>query len=323
MNEKIDPVPVAYFIPPPPPQYVTMYRAIQEINLAMANRSEAAVLAVTGPLMRDMVAGCLEDVRTGGAAFMKRDRSKYGFYPGMQLYFLIHRLLPVEHHGIYIGNGLFLEVGGRLCGAYYLKKKSATNQCVGVSTLQWVNQRSWLSRKQPVGAVTFAGFDDSSVAVAVGRLERALYLLQTEGPVWNYDIVSKNCQHMSTMVSTGTCGFRTQVQTPIVPMRYLDTTYRTKENKKGCRSACRPAYTSVRGCRCTDAPGWWSGKCSVDPGHAYDTTGTCHDLWREQWKDRVDLTDPINTTTNLQGWCEQAGGRRKRPTPKRCSSMRQ
>lgn len=107
-----------------------------------------------------------------------------------------------EHHGIYIGYGVVLEVSAETCASNLRPHRGyAPNlkQCFGVSRLRNFGTAVGAGQK-PVFTILSA---DTGNAAIIDRFDRALELLREYDQGWDYNILTHNCQHATNMVVTG------------------------------------------------------------------------------------------------------------------------
>ena len=107
-----------------------------------------------------------------------------------------------EHHGIYLGYGVVLEVSAETCASNLRPHRGyAPNlkQCFGVSRLRNFGTAVGAGQK-PIFTILS---DDTRNEAVIERFDRALQLLREYREGWDYNILTHNCQHATNMVVTG------------------------------------------------------------------------------------------------------------------------
>lgn len=102
-----------------------------------------------------------------------------------------------EHHGIYVGYGVVLEVSAETCASNLLKRPRSQHlqQCFGVTRLSEFGKSVVTGQQQYHRILVSADYDE-----VIARFGRAIELLKKHEAGWDYDILRHNCQHATNIV---------------------------------------------------------------------------------------------------------------------------
>lgn len=131
----------------------------------------------------------------------------------------------IEHHGVYIGYDIVLEVAAETCATVVRGAASVAEnleQCLGVSMLSnfgahhadaTAKQRT-IYTLNPRARGTLAFDEENYVKKAFAR---SIALLEENSHGWRYNLLTKNCQHAANCVTTG----KKEMQQLATPRRLL------------------------------------------------------------------------------------------------------
>lgn len=132
----------------------------------------------------------------------------------------------VQHHGVFIGYNIVLEVAAETCttvvrGATSFADK--LNSCLGVSMFSnfgahhadATQKKRTIYTLNPRARGTLA-FDEK--AYVENAFARSIALLEENSQGWSYNLLTKNCQHAANCVTTG----KNQMQQLPTPRRLLN-----------------------------------------------------------------------------------------------------
>jgi hypothetical protein len=128
-----------------------------------------------------------------------RELKDWGMLPGQQIYyggaFGVEKLI---HHGIYLGDGVVLEVGQgpQKCKKVSRNVLSFKDQMTGLSTLTNFARRA---RKQGSSIYILSTPEDADPETIIRRMERAQHVMGCT----DYNILWTNCQHIANYISFG------------------------------------------------------------------------------------------------------------------------
>jgi hypothetical protein len=130
-------------------------------------------------------------------AGMYRREQPRGFTPMQPIYSTGAFGTTAEHHGIYVGYGVVLEVSAETCASNLRERPRSQflQQCFGVTRLSEFG-KSVVSGQQQYHRI-LVDADNNEV---LARFDRAIALLEEHRAGWDYDILRHNCQHATNMV---------------------------------------------------------------------------------------------------------------------------
>lgn len=107
-----------------------------------------------------------------------------------------------EHHGVYVGYGVVIEVAAETCASSIIGGGKTFRTCLGVSRL---SQFGAAHAGGAAHTIKYKPFPPelSDVAHIQLRFQRALDLLEEYKAGWNYNILTANCQHASNKIVSG------------------------------------------------------------------------------------------------------------------------
>ena len=194
-------------------------------------------------------------------AFVASNVARWGVRPGTQIFYKgAFGSKKLQHHGVYLGQGLVCEVGGQWC------KSTASGfleQCLSFNTLYDFVLRG----KGEIFEVRYRDIDlgdkfnpGGDLDILRAQLQRALQL--TEQVDWNYNPFTNNCQHWSSYVVTGNARM-TQCE---IQRRFTTHQLDLKKAKSCQGKPCRMQYTTTDNHACKDSvQGGLFGKwCKTD-----------------------------------------------------------
>jgi hypothetical protein len=137
------------------------------------------------------------------------DLKKWGMLPGQQIYYGgAFGVQDLTHHGVYVGDGVVLEVGQgpQQCKKVARNTLGFKDQMTGLSTLTNFAKRA---EKQGSPIYILTTPEDSDRETIVRRLERAQEVIGCT----DYNILLTNCQHIANYI---TFGVRASLQSAVV-----------------------------------------------------------------------------------------------------------
>ena len=163
----------------------------------------------------------------------------YGLRPATQIFYKgAFGLDNLQHHGVYMGSGLVIEVGGKWCRS----SDAFTDQCLSLSTLE-----DFLTRSQngQIYQVDYESIDLTNMSVLREQLTRGLFIAMQ--PEWSYNPFTNNCQHWSSFVVTSDPSF---TQCPIGGLKTKTTPIDLKKSKACARLPCQIRNLTKKGKTC-------------------------------------------------------------------------
>jgi len=150
------------------------------------------VLKMYKPFMLNIINKSDRELRN----FSRENVRRWGIRPGTQIFYKgAFGTDKLQHHGVYLGNGLLCEVGGKWC-----KLSSSTGfleQCLSINTLNDFVIRG----KGEIYRINYKRINLDDMNVLRKQLKRALDLIEHSD--WDYNPFTHNCQHWSSFVTTG------------------------------------------------------------------------------------------------------------------------
>ena len=127
----------------------------------------------------------------------------------------------IQHHGVYIGYNVVLEVAAETCTSVVRGATSVADnlrQCLGVSMLSKFGAHHASSDgRRTIYTLNprlrqYAGFDEKKYIETA--FERYLQLLEKNKGGWRYNLFTHNCQHAANFVVTGKDEMQQQLPRP-------------------------------------------------------------------------------------------------------------
>ncbi len=128
-----------------------------------------------------------------------KDFKVWGILPGQQIYYGgAFGISSLTHHGIYLGDGVVLEVGQgpQKCKKVSRNTLSFKDQMVGLSTLTSFARRA---QKQGSNIYILNTTNDGDPDTIIRRMKRALEVMGC----WDYNILLGSCEHVANFISFG------------------------------------------------------------------------------------------------------------------------
>lgn len=243
--------------------YYTMMEQSREYVKNQGADKLSDLLEFQLPLILGIVNRIIQTLKAHGSTkarrFMENNMYAYGLFPGTQV---AYRSTPWGyHHGVFIGEGLVVEVGAPSC-LFRLVKGMPKEQCLGMTTLKnFITDGANKKYARDIFRVKHgtAVDDDNDPAVAAEKLMRLRDLMLETGGAWNYRYLSSNCEHAACKIT------RDRFESDQVNDFFgyeTDSTYVPFERdvrgrpgtSDGCDDACYAREATEKDCFCADEP---------------------------------------------------------------------
>lgn len=141
----------------------------------------------------------------GNDKFLQRQNDKYGLNPMTELFYGgAFGMQSLTHHGVFIGDGVVIEVGAESCPIHVLGKmtpRTFQSQCLGLTMLADFIRRAREKGDGRVYKVVYNG--DRKKSTINAKFDRTLALLRKSKDGWVYNPFTHNCQHAASYISIG------------------------------------------------------------------------------------------------------------------------
>lgn len=141
----------------------------------------------------------------GNDKFLQRQNDEYDLEPMTELFYGgAFGMQSLTHHGVFIGEGVVIEVGAESCPIHVLGKmapQTFQSQCLGLTMLADFIKRAKEKGDGKVYKVMYG--NDRKKSTISARFDRTLALLTKSKDGWLYNPFTHNCQHAASYISIG------------------------------------------------------------------------------------------------------------------------